>query len=213
MGAFRRREFLGSAMALGATPVWSAAAAAPASAGAAPPQGPTPRYRFINLSKIQEGWSRAQKMLEEYREEFRARAEALAQKQKELQKMKSEADSFASSGNTPAARKRLKDLATALAEAQFEEQELKRDRDERRLRILLSEYQSIQEVAGKWAQQNGVDAVFTIQEEDPADDDLQARYQRAVFRQVLWHSKELDATDAVLKLLEASAPTPTSKPR
>src|SRR5262245_48591184 len=165
-----RRDFLGSALAFGALP-----AAAGAAIVSAPQVSATTRYRFISLARIQQGWSRAQKMLEDFKQEFTAKAEGLAQRAKEVEKKQTEAKSFIGSGNTPEARKRLKELATSVAELQFEEQDLKREKEERKLRILLSEYQAIQEVAAKWAQQNSVDAIFTFQDEDPSDEDLQAR--------------------------------------
>jgi Skp family chaperone for outer membrane proteins len=169
------------------------------------------RYRFVNLNKVLEGWSKAKKNQEDFAAEFDKRAEALRQKLNDLQKSL-ELKTFQQAGSSEEVRKREREIKLGNEELKIDTDQLQKDRNERRLRLLLSAYQQIQDVVAKWASKNDVDAVFVIQEEDPADADLLGKYERALVRQVLWYSKDLDISEEVVKLLEVAAPAPLIAP-
>jgi Skp family chaperone for outer membrane proteins len=170
------------------------------------------RYRFVNLNKVLEGWSKAKKTQEEFVQEFDRRTDALRVRAADLQKKQQELQNMQLAGATDEAKKRLRDFTLASNEFKFDQDQLKNDQKERRLRILLSSYQQIQDVVAKWASKNDVDAVFVIQEEDAADADLMGKYERALVRQVLWYSKDLDISEEIVKLLEVAAPAPMTTP-
>jgi len=172
----------------------------------------TSRYRFVNLNRVLEGWSKAKKMQEEYAQEFERRNDALRARVSELEKKSQEMKSFQAGGKSEEFKKRAREIALAAAELKYDDEQVKKDKADQKLRILLSSYQQIQEVVSKWSSENDVDAVFVIQEEDAADTDLVGRYERALVRQVLWYSKDLDISDDVVKLLEVSSPAPQSRP-
>ena len=174
--------------------------------------GNTNRYRFVNLNKVLEGWTKAKKTQEEFSAEFDRRAEGLRTRIADIQKKSQELNTLQQAGSTDEARKRARDLKIATEEVKYDQEQLKNDQRERRLRILLSSYQQIQDVVAKWAAKNDVDAVFVIQEEDAADSDLLGKYERALVRQVLWYSKDLDISEEVVKLLEVAAPAPMNSP-
>lgn len=197
-----RSTILGTALVLGLF-----GASALGSARYSPVQGAAsrPSFRFVNLNKVLVGWDYAKKLNEDFKLEFDSKTEALQARQKALQKKRDEIATLqASGGVTDETRRRERELSLDLAALDYDLKVLKNEKTEKRLRILLSEYQQIQAISGKWAEKNGIDAVFVIQEEDAGDEDLQGRYERAIVRQVLWYSKDLDVTDDVLKLLQAS---------
>lgn len=211
---FDRRNFISNALMLGAAGAAGAGAAASADAApsvreAASAQGaPKSNYRFVSINRVLAGWAYAQKLQDDFKAEYDRRSEALQARQVDLQKKASELSSMQIAGSTEEARRKERELTLESNALKYDIEIIKKEKSEKRLRILLSEYQQIQEAAGRWAAQNGVDSVFVIQEEDPQDDDLSGRYERAIVRQVLWYSKELDITDTVLKLLQASGPVP-----
>jgi hypothetical protein len=144
--------------------------------------------------------------------EFERRGEGLRSRLSELEKKNQEMRSFQASGASEEFKKRAREVALAAAELKYDEEQIKKDKADQRLRILLSSYQQIQTVVAKWSAENDVDAVFVIQEEDSAEGDLLGRYERALVRQVLWYSKDLDISEDVVKLLEVSSPAPQSRP-
>lgn len=166
-----------------------------------------PAYRFVNINKIVSGWDYARKLQDDLKAEFDRKLEAIQARTKSIQKMRDELAAASVGGATDESRRREKELALEIASLQYDSDQFKKERNEKQLRVLLAEYQQIQEIAGRWAEKNGVNAVFVVQDEDSKNDDLQGRYDRAVVRQVLWYSKDLDVTDDVLKLLQASSMT------
>jgi len=192
-----RRLFLGSALAAGTLPVVGSARSASSAAGQA-------SIRFLNLNELLRSWDRAKKNHSELDAKLKARTDALKQKAGDLEKKSKEAQQFPVP--TEASRKLERDVQLGVHELEFDRNELKREGREEQLRLLLSEYQEIQETASRWAKQNQVDVVVAIIDEDPSDQDLAARYQRAVDRPVLWHAPELNVTAEILKLLQAGAP-------
>jgi Skp family chaperone for outer membrane proteins len=203
-----RRGFLGSALAFGA--LATGAAAASTTGG----QASGSRIRFVRPNAILKDWERAKQAHGEFEAEFRRRAEAIQERLTTLDKKRQELKSFPSA--SPQARTAARALAQDLASIQYDQEELKRDRDDRRLRMLLSEYQQIQDASARWAKGKEVDAIFSIHEEEATDaEDLTGRFERAVVRQVLWSAKELDVTQEVVHLLNSleGQASPASAPR
>lgn len=206
---FGRRDFLGSALTFGAVGAAGASLAEGAQGGEAR-SSKSGSYRFVNLNRVMESWSRAKKLQEEFSAEFEKRTDALKSRLADAERKRQEARSYQQGGSSEEGRRREREVALSLAEIQYDQEQLKKDRDERRVRVLLSAYQQIQDAVGKWAAQNGVDCVFTIQEDDTQSTDLAERYGRILVRQVLWHSKDLDISEEIVKLLEASSPAPSA---
>ena len=200
-----RRLFLGTALAAGTFPL---AGVAPAAAG---PQGRPGSTRFVNLNQVLKGWDDAKRRHTELESELKSRAEALMARANDLDKKAKEAKQFPVP--TEASRKLEREVQLGVQELELDRNDLKRDQRERQLRLLLSEYQQIQDAAAKWAKQNQIEVVFAIVDEDPSEGDLAARYQRAVERPVLWHAPELDATAEILKLLQAGTGAPATRPK
>lgn len=201
-----RRGFLNSAFAVGAASAIPAAALA-ANSGSRPEgspsaQGAKPNYRFVNLNAILGGWETAKKEATKWNEEFRGRTDALERKASELDKKREEAKQAAKQGQKDEAKRLNGEVTRGVALLQVEQEELKREREEKRLRILIWEYQQIQQAVATWAAANGIDCVFTIDEEEQGDEDIVGRYERALRRQVLWFHKDLDATAEILKSLK-----------
>ncbi|MBI3819142.1 MAG: OmpH family outer membrane protein [Planctomycetes bacterium] len=170
-----------------------------------------PNYRFVNLNKALEGWDYAKKLQVEFKSDFDQRTDALQGRQKMLQQKNDELTTLSAGGSTDDTRRREREIALEASALKYDLEVFKKEKYERRLRILVSEYQQIQSIAGKWAEKNGIDAVFVVQDEDSTiDDDLNGKYERAVVRQVLWYSKDLDVTDDVLKLLQATVTQPAN---
>jgi Skp family chaperone for outer membrane proteins len=193
-----RRLFLGSALAAGAFPL-AGKSAAQAKGGAT--------LRFVNLNEVLRGWERAKKAHADLDAKLKARADELRQRASDLDKKNKEAQQFAVPNET--SRRLEREVQLGVQALELDRNDLKRDGREEQLRLLLSEYQDIQDATARWAKQNQVDVVFAIIDEDPTDQDLAARYQRAVDRPVLFHAPELNVTTEILKLLQASAvPSP-----
>lgn len=172
----------------------------PAAQGAAK----SSRYRFVNLNRVLEGWSKAKKMQEDYAADFERRNDALRARLATLEKMTQEVKSYQPGGRSEEFKRKAREVALAAAELKYDQEQVTKDRADQKLRILLSSYQQIQDVVAKWSSEHDVDAVFVIQEEDGAESDLVGRYERALVRQVLWYSKDLDISDEVVRLLEAA---------
>ncbi|MFN0207539.1 MAG: OmpH family outer membrane protein [Planctomycetota bacterium] len=208
-----RRNFLSNALAIGAVGAAGAAVASPASASST--QGPPAKHRFVNINKIVSKWDYITRQQDEFEKEFGQKMEQLQTRQTEIQKKRTALAELLKTGSSAQTRDQERTITIATGELEYDLKQLKNESTERRVRILLAAYQQIQEVAGKWAQQNKVDALFVVQEDDPADQDLVKRFERASVRQVLWYSPELDATEEILKLLQASAgpvPAVASRP-
>ncbi|MBL8696534.1 MAG: OmpH family outer membrane protein [Planctomycetes bacterium] len=197
---------MNSALAVGAASALPAAALASNSGsrseGSSAAEGAKPNYRFINLNAILGGWETAKKEATRWNEEFRGRTEALERKASELDKKREEAKQAAKQGQKDEVKRLNGEVARGVAMLQVEQEELKREREEKRLRILIWEYQQIQQAVATWAAANGIDCVFTIDEEEQGDEDIVGRYERALRRQVLWFHKDLDATAEILKSLK-----------
>jgi Skp family chaperone for outer membrane proteins len=176
-------------------------------------QGKKSRYRFVNINKIVQSWSRAKKMQEDLVADFDRRAQGLNERANELKAKQLNLQSYQTAGQSDELKKKTRELAIGAEEFKYDTEQLKKDKSQGKLRILIFSYQQIQDVVAKWSSENDVDAVFVIQEEEAGDTDLLGIVERASVRQVLWYSKDLDITDDVLKLLEASVPAaPTSRP-
>jgi Skp family chaperone for outer membrane proteins len=192
-----RRHFIASALTFGAV---GAAASAATPLDLTSPQAGS-KYRYINLNKAIAQWDYVKKQQDEFEKEFGGKMDALQTRQKDIQKKRDQLTELQKGGQSAQTRELERTITIATGELQYDLDQLKKESEERRLRILLAAYQQIQEVAGKWAAQNNVDAVFVVQDDDPSDQNLVRRYERASVRQVLWYAKELDVTDQLLKLL------------
>lgn len=166
----------------------------------AAPEDPS-QYRFVDISEVATKYDKAKKDLESLQKAFMPQIGDLQRRVEELGKKKREL--------APLDRN-SQEYYQKSVELEIEELKLKRDqdylladRDKKKLQLLLSVYDDIQQTVKKFAEANQLKAVFVVQRDLKVDneDDLKEKYRMLSFRQVIYREPSLDVTDQIVKIL------------
>lgn len=159
--------------------------------------------RFVDINEVVTSYEKAKKDQESMQKAFLPQVAELQRREEELGKKKRELAPL-DRGSEEYYQKGV--------ELEIEQLKFKRDgdkllaeREKKRVQLLLAAYEDIRAAVKKYAEANGLRAVFVVQKDlkDAAEEDLKEKSLKATWRQVLYYEPSLDVTVQIVKILNA----------
>lgn len=160
--------------------------------------------RFVDINEAVKGYEKASKNNEEFKKAFslqyadmQRREEELVKKQKELAPL---------DRNSTEYFQKARDLELEQMKLKRDGEYLIRERDRKRIQLLLSAYDEIRTAIKKYSEANRLKAVFLVEREmglDGVEEDLNEKSSQAFRRQVLYYDPALDVTPQIIKILNS----------
>ncbi len=162
-----------------------------------------PPYRFVDINEVVASYEKAKKEQDLHQKssaaqlaEFQRREDELAKKKRELAPLNRNSQEYA---------QKAMELEIEQLKLQREGDFFFKERDKKRLQLLIAAYDDIRAAVKKYAEANGLKAVFVVQKDlGHEEEELQERSMKISLRQVLYYDSSLDVTGQIIKLLNNS---------